>query len=31
VFLIDPQGNIRHKVRYEGSQVQPEVVITFNQ
>jgi endonuclease/exonuclease/phosphatase family metal-dependent hydrolase len=31
VFLIDPQGNIRHKVRYEGSQVQPGVVIAFPQ
>ena len=31
VFLIDPQGNIKHKVRYEASQVQPGAVITFNQ
>jgi Lamin Tail Domain len=31
VFLIDPQGNIKHKVRYDASQVQPGAVITFTQ
>jgi Lamin Tail Domain/Endonuclease/Exonuclease/phosphatase family len=31
VLLVDPQGNIRHKVCYEGSQVQPGVAVTFVQ
>jgi len=29
VFLIDPQGVIRHHVQYDAAQVQPGVVITF--